>query len=136
MAGNRRGRGLTITIPAAAWWTTRQSPLGFQQRDWVLVTAFDNRTNDRALDATIERALEDELRASTFANVVPRERVHDALLLMRRPPDARVDAALGREVAARDGGIRALVTGQVLASDGTYASRHRSSRPTAPRSRP
>ena len=39
---------------------------------------------------------------------------------MRKPAEATVDAALGREISLRDGGIRALVTGRVEKLDSTY----------------
>ena len=87
--------------------------LAFQERDWVLISAFENRTGDPLFDGSLERALERELGNSRFVNVVPRQRVGDALGLMKRPLDTRVDAALGREICLRDGGIRALLTGRV-----------------------
>lgn len=87
--------------------------LGFQSRDWLLVTAFDNRTGDRKLDGTVEYAMERELVNSHFVNIVPRERVGDALALMRKPLDTRLDESVGREVCLRDGGIRAMVAGRV-----------------------
>ena len=43
----------------------------------------------------------------------PRQRVDDTLRLMGTPLDARVDRALAVEVAARDGGIRAVLVGRV-----------------------
>src|SRR4029077_517319 len=54
-----------------------------------------------------------ELSNSRRINVVSRERVGDALRLMRRPPGSPLDAGLAREVCLRDGGIRALLTGRV-----------------------
>jgi tetratricopeptide (TPR) repeat protein len=88
-------------------------PLPFKARDWVLVTRFENRTGQPIFDGTLEAALERELRNSRYLNVVPRERINDALELMRKPDTATVDAALGREICLRDGGIRALVTGRI-----------------------
>jgi tetratricopeptide (TPR) repeat protein len=87
--------------------------LPFKLRDWVLVTSFENRTGRPIFDGTLEAALERELRNSRYVNVVPRERINDALRLMRKPEEARVDAALGREICLRDGHIRALVTGRI-----------------------
>jgi len=87
--------------------------LGFRSRDWLLITAFDNRTGDTKLNGTVEYALERELANSHFVSIVPRERVGDALRLMRRPLDTRLDEAIGREVCVRDGGIRAMVSGRV-----------------------
>jgi tetratricopeptide (TPR) repeat protein len=85
----------------------------FAARDWVLVAPFVNHTGDPAFDEVVELALERELVNSKFVNVVPRPRIEDALALMKRPPETRLDDALAREVAVRDGGIRALLTGRI-----------------------
>ncbi len=86
----------------------------------ILLTRFDNRTGEPVFDASIEDALEREFRRSTIATVVPQERTADTLRLMQRPPATVVDAALGREVALRDGGIGAIVSGRIEKEDGTY----------------
>jgi tetratricopeptide (TPR) repeat protein len=59
-------------------------------------------------------ALGHELAVSSFVSVTPRARVADALLLMRLPPDAALDLELARQVALRDGGIGAVVAGEVV----------------------
>jgi serine/threonine-protein kinase len=87
--------------------------LRFQGRDWVLITAFENRTGENVFDGTLEYALERELSNSPFVNVAPRERIDDVLRLMRKPTNTTVDPQLGREICLRDGGIRALLTGRV-----------------------
>jgi tetratricopeptide (TPR) repeat protein/tRNA A-37 threonylcarbamoyl transferase component Bud32 len=93
----------------------------FQARDWVLVTAFDNRTGDDQFTGTLDPALTYELSNSTYVNVVPRERVDDALRLAGRPTGTVVDAAVGQEVAERDGGVRAVVEGAIERRNGGYA---------------
>ena len=108
-----------VLLIAAAWISKRDSrivserQLPFQARSWVLVADFDNRTGEKLFDGTLEYALARELSDSRHVNVVPRERIGDALRLMRKPPDTRVDAAVGREVCLRDGQIRALLIGRV-----------------------
>ena len=102
------------------WPTPSAPPLEFAERDWVLITDFDNRTGEEVLDGTIKGALTRELSNSQFVNVVPRERIGDALRLMRQPVDARIDEVLGREISQRDGDIRAVLTGQVEKLDSTY----------------
>ncbi len=94
-------------------WLAQRPRLAFQQRDWVLIAAFENRTGESIFEGTLEYALERELSNSRFVNVVPRERAADALGLMRKPTETRIDAALGREICLRDGGIRALLFGRV-----------------------
>jgi serine/threonine protein kinase len=100
---------------------TSKAGVPFQARDWVLVTTFDNRTGDPLFNGTVEHALTHELSNSRYVNVVPRERVDDALRLMTRPPTTVVDAAAGPEVALRDGGIRLVLDGMIERVGGGYA---------------
>lgn len=86
--------------------------LTLQEHDWVLLEAFENLSGEAVLDGALRNALERELSNSRFLFVTPRERVADTLRLMRKPPDAKLDLALAREVCLRDGGIRALITGR------------------------
>jgi len=94
--------------------------LSFQERDWVLIADFENRTGESVFDGVLEYALEREISNSQFVNVVPRERIEDTLRLMRKPLDTPIDRALGREICLRDGGIKALLTGRVEKLDSTY----------------
>jgi len=86
----------------------------------ILLTRFDNRTGEPGLDGSIAGALEREFTRSTIATVVTPERIADTLRSMQRPPGTVVDAALGREVALRHGGIGAIVSGRIEKEDETY----------------
>lgn len=115
------GAGVFLALLVAAGWLSRrdfsvpskQAGIPFNARDWVLISSFENRSAEPLFDGMVEYALERELADSRYVNVVPRQRVVDALRLMRKPLDIRVDAALGREICVRDGGIRALLTGRI-----------------------
>jgi tetratricopeptide (TPR) repeat protein len=87
--------------------------IAFGERDWVLITDFDNRTGEELLDGTLEYALQRELSNSSLVKVAPRDRLGDALRLMKLPPDTPLDLAIGREISLRDGGIRLLVSGRI-----------------------
>ena len=87
--------------------------MAFLPSDWVLVAQFENTTDEPQLGAAITYAVERELARSRQVSVIPRERVEDALKMMKRPLDAALDEGLAREVSARDGGVRAIVAGQV-----------------------
>ena len=109
---------LILTLAAMSWWSGNDGrraarALAFEERDWVLISDFENRTGEELFDGTLEHALGRTLSNSRFVNIVPRERIRDALRLMRKPMDSRVDAVLGREICLRDGGIRALLAGRV-----------------------
>jgi len=113
------GLALVLALVTSGSHSLRRT-LPFQERDWVLLEGFENRTGETLFDGTLRAALERELSNSEFINVAPRERVEDALRLMRRPPDATLNAAQAREVCLRDGGIRALVTGRTEKVGSTY----------------
>ncbi len=119
---------LVMTGVLASWrlevWPLKPRPadtaLNVAEREWVLVTSFENRTGDAMLDGTIEAALERELAASSHLRVVPRARVADVLRLMKRPENTPVDAGLAREVALRDGDIRTFVSGRIDKAGPSY----------------
>ena len=77
------------------------------------MAGFENRTGEKLFDGTLDYALGRELSNSRYVSVVSRDRIGDALRLMRKPPDTPMDAALAREVCLRDGEIRALLTGRI-----------------------
>jgi tetratricopeptide (TPR) repeat protein len=130
-AGRRRrsrllGAAALAIVLLGLGWGIAQRPtdrpaMAFEWRDWVLVGAFENRTGNVLLDGTVEYALQRELAASQFVNVVTRERVNDTLALMQRPPTTELDPAVGLEVCRRDGHIRVLVTGRVERRGSSYA---------------
>jgi tetratricopeptide (TPR) repeat protein len=102
------------------FFSTKTAGLDFRARDWVLITDFENRTGESALDGVVESALRRGLSDSQFVNVVPRERIEDTLRLMRKTVDTPIDKALGREICLRDQRIKAFLTGWVEKLDSTY----------------
>ena len=94
--------------------------LNFQERNWVLIADFDNRTGEAIFDGTLEYALEREISTSQFVNVIPPQRIEETLRLMKKPVAAKVDAELGREICLRDGGIAALLEGRIEKLGPTY----------------
>ena len=93
--------------------SSSSASLAIKANDWVLVAQFENATGDSHLNAAVTYAIERELARSHTVNVIPRERVEDALRMMKRPLDAVVDERLAREVAARDGAVRVIIAGRV-----------------------
>ncbi|HVS03497.1 MAG TPA: hypothetical protein VMT16_12060, partial [Thermoanaerobaculia bacterium] len=87
--------------------------VGFEERDALIVAEFDNRSGEPSLDGALEPALVHALSRSTFLGIASRDRIVDALRLMRHPADSALDVGLARQVALRDGGIRAVLGGRV-----------------------
>ena len=111
--------GAVLVLVAGLVWSFRLhlfppgiEALHFRERDFVLISHFENHTGESALDGVLEYALEREVVNSQFVNVVPGGRIQDTLRLMKKSPETLVDATVGREICLRDGGIRALLAGR------------------------
>ena len=63
--------------------------------------------------ARSEYALERELGNSDVVGLVPADRVDDTLTLMKRPLGTVVDRTVGREIAIRDGHVKAILAGRI-----------------------
>ncbi len=128
LPGKPGPRWLWLVVPAlligtALMWyqpAEKKPTIAFGEWDWVLITQFDNRTGAELLDGTLEYALQRELANSAFVKVAPRERINDALALMKLPSSTEIDIKTGREISLRDGGIRMLVTGRIEKLGNSY----------------
>lgn len=106
--------GVAALTAALPWMFIRQDAATFEPVQ-VLVTSFENDTEYADLTETVEYALSAELARASRISVASRQRMDDMLRLMTRPTDGAIDAALGREIALRDGDIDAVVTGRIMA---------------------
>lgn len=103
-----------LIVAGFAGWkliSARNDSAAFRPRDAVVVAQFNNQTGEPGLDGVVEAALEAELSASPYVTVASRERVADALKLMRKPLVPRLPPDLAREVCLRDPGLRAAISG-------------------------
>ncbi|UCF37305.1 MAG: helix-turn-helix domain-containing protein [Acidobacteriota bacterium] len=110
--------GASLLLRLNSFLDTPGAPV--EERPWVLITDFDNRSGEDRFDGTVETALRRELANSRHLLVVPPERIANTLALMKEAPDMTIDAVLGREICLRYGGIRALLTGRVESFGSTY----------------
>ncbi|NOX86273.1 MAG: hypothetical protein GXO86_09970 [Chlorobi bacterium] len=99
----------------------KEPKFNFSNRDWILISNFDNRTGEDVFEYALRTALEMELSESKYVNVVPKGRVMDILNLMKQDPGKRVDRELGREICLRDGNIQLLVSGNLYKIGNTYS---------------
>lgn len=104
---------VVIIVAAVILWPGSQPVTGYGDKDWVLITEFDNRTGEPHLDGTLEYAMERELSNSRHVRVLPRFRINDVLELMQLPPETRIDSEIGREISLRDGDVSFLINGRV-----------------------
>lgn len=110
------GVAAVLAISLAWALTERRSGAG---RSWLLAADVENRTGDAVFDRALDAALTTGLQQSPDVNLFPRERAQQTLIRMTRPPTARLDAALAREVADREG-IRVVLVTTIDRVDSSY----------------
>ncbi len=110
---------LLIAAAATILWPHHPA-VAFRNGDWLLVGAFENKTGDKLFDGSIEYGFEREIGESRYVNVVSRTRMDDTLLLMREKKGTQLDENLARQVALRDTGIRAVLSGRIERFDASY----------------
>ena len=109
---------LVVAVLAAAWlakiifFKSAAEALAFQERDWILITDVENLTGEAVFDGTLETALAVGIQQSQYVNVFPRLRVQETLRRMLRQDVKKVDEAVGREIALREG-IKGLLVCQI-----------------------
>jgi DNA-binding winged helix-turn-helix (wHTH) protein/tetratricopeptide (TPR) repeat protein len=114
---------LTVLLVAAIifFFKDKEPEFNFSERNWVLITDFENQTGQEVFKSALRTALEMELSNSKYVNVVPRGRIQDILNLMKQEPDIRIDRDLGREISLRDGNIQILLTGNIYRIGNSYS---------------
>lgn len=87
--------------------------------DQIILVDFASPASDSTLGLTVTEALRADLSQSTLFRVFPRLATIDALRLMQRPTDARVDFELARTIATREG-LKAVLDGDIVELGGRY----------------
>jgi eukaryotic-like serine/threonine-protein kinase len=90
-----------------------------KNRQPILLAEFDNRASDSTLGPTLTEALRVDLSQSSTVKLMNAEAVTDALKRMQKPANAPLTAALGRELAQREG-VPAIVAGEIDAVGKSY----------------
>ncbi len=88
---------------AAYWYFGSRPAVPFSERDWVLITDFENNTGDDVFDKSLSTAIMVSIEQSRYVNVLPRQRIRDALRRMKKEDVVHIDESIGREIAEREG---------------------------------
>ncbi|MCX6259549.1 MAG: hypothetical protein NTY95_01750, partial [Bacteroidia bacterium] len=78
-------------------------PVPFSEKDWILITDFENMTGDSIFDQSLNTALEVTLQQSSFVNVFPRALINETLKRMERENAEIINEETGIEIAQREG---------------------------------
>jgi tetratricopeptide (TPR) repeat protein/DNA-binding winged helix-turn-helix (wHTH) protein len=101
------------------WFGLRREAVPFSERDWILITEFENVSGDEVFDRSLRTALITGVRQSRYVNVLPDARISDSLRRMGKDPEIAVTEEIAAEIAAREG-IRVLLVGSVAKIGDTY----------------
>jgi len=101
---------MALVIIGLVFWHPwkRDKTIPFSERDWILITDFENLTGDEVFDQSLNTALRVSIQQSRYVNVFPQTRLKETLQRMGRETLDKLDLELGREIAQREG-IKALV---------------------------
>jgi tetratricopeptide (TPR) repeat protein len=109
---------VVLALVAALFWTQDSAP-AFSERDTILIADFENTTGDTVFDGALKQALAIHIEQSPYFNVLPAQRTQEALRLMGRGEDARITAAVAREICERQG-ITAYLVGSITPLGSSY----------------
>jgi tetratricopeptide (TPR) repeat protein len=77
--------------------------LPFTERDWVVITDFENLTDNPVFDKSLYTAFSLTASQSSYVNVLPRSRMVEALARMEIKDLTTINDKTGREIAVREG---------------------------------
>jgi tetratricopeptide (TPR) repeat protein len=110
-----------VALGAVAWmaapWMPGRSGQDFTPRGWVLISDFVGCAGGAETCDALREALTIALEQSRFLNVLPRQRVIEALQRMERPPEAAIDEATGLQLCRRER-AQVLLSGRVATEQG------------------
>ena len=79
------------------------SALPFSERDWVIITDFENLTGNPVFDKSLYTAFSLSTSQSRYINIFPRQRMLETLKRMEITDRTFIDEKTGREIAVREG---------------------------------
>jgi tetratricopeptide (TPR) repeat protein len=79
------------------------SKLPFSKRDWIVITDFENLTDNSVFDKSLYTAFSLSTSQSSYINIYPRSRMLETLARMKIKDQTTVDEKTGREIAVREG---------------------------------
>ena len=83
-----------------------------EERDRLVLAEFENRTSDSTLGPSVSEAFRIDLAQSRAVRLLDAPAIASALERMQRAPGTRIDLALARDLAQREG-AKAVVRGQI-----------------------
>jgi len=79
------------------------STLPFSKRDWIVITDFENLTENPVFDKSLYTAFSLTASQSNYVNILPRSRMIETLTRMEMNDLTNINDKTGREIAMREG---------------------------------
>ncbi|MBI2834373.1 MAG: protein kinase [Acidobacteria bacterium] len=106
-------------LVTATWWFARAPTAPVQKEPMsVLITDFDNQTNDPVFEGAVEQALAIAIEDASFITSYPRDRARQLAAEIR--PGSRLDEASARLVSVREG-IKVILAGSIASKGSGFA---------------
>lgn len=96
------------------------STLHFDKRDWILITDFENLTENPVFDRSLYTAFSLSTSQSRYINVFPRSRMLESLARMELKDQTIVNERTGREMAIREG-VKLYIIPSISEAGNRYA---------------
>lgn len=97
------GSSIIILALLALWLFSGGSTLPFSKRDWILITDFENLTDNPVFDKSLYTAFSLSTGQSRYVNVFTRARMIETLARMEKGDQTAINETTGREIAVREG---------------------------------
>jgi len=106
-------------IGGTLYFRSRQATTRLTDKDTIVLSDFDNKTNDSVFDDTLKQGLSVQLEQSPFLALVSERRVNETLKLMGRPAGDRLTPEVTHEVCLRTGS-KAMLAGSIAGLGSQY----------------
>jgi len=100
---------LTVLVIFYIFFSGKSIP--FEERDWIVITDFENLTEESIFDNSLNTAFTLNIDQSRYLNVITRQRMLEALKRMKKGDIKYINEEIGREIAIREGVQIYLVPG-------------------------
>jgi serine/threonine protein kinase/tetratricopeptide (TPR) repeat protein len=110
---------LCVALIAAGLYYRSHQPKLLTDKDSIVLSDFDNKTNDSVFDDALKQGLSVQLEQSPFLDLVSGDKINATLRLMGHPPGQRLTPDITREVCQRIGS-RAMIVGSIAALGSQY----------------
>jgi tetratricopeptide (TPR) repeat protein len=94
---------ITIAIAIIIFITYSGTTIPFTERDWIVISDFENLTDETIFDHSLNTAFALSINQSRYLNVLTRKRIIETLKRMEKGNVTNIDEETGTEIAMREG---------------------------------